>query len=262
MQLTAMRVVLTGASGGIGSALARQLVQGGAQVMLVGRNAEQLEKLQKELGDSTRVFCADITLADAREALSAAAGDFAANVLVNNAGVSEFRLFEDSDDEVIDRVLQLNVASTLKLTRKLLPQLTACSRAIVLNVGSTLGSIGMPGYTVYCSSKFALRGFTEALAREYADHPALSICYVAPRATNTAINSEQVVAMNRELGNAMDDADAVAKDIVALMLSGAASRYLGWPEKLFVRINALFPALVNNAFVKQLPVIRRYARQH
>jgi short-subunit dehydrogenase len=124
-------------------------------------------------------------------------------------------------------------------------------------VGSTFGSIGYPGYSAYCATKFGLRGFTEALRRELADS-LVQVMYFAPRATATAMNPESVTQLNRALGNAMDPPDQVAAQLIAAMKRDQRRCFLGWPEKLLVAINGVLPRLVDRAMLKQLPVIRRF----
>lgn len=147
----------------------------------------------------------------------------------------------------------------MQLTHRLLPLLRQQGRALVVNLGSTFGSIGYPGFTAYCASKFALRGFSEALRRELAD-TLVKVLYFAPRATQTGMNGAQVVAMNDELNVAMDDPHSVALQLLAAIRREEEERYLGWPEKLFVRLNSLLPRLVDQALRKQLPIIQRFAR--
>lgn len=127
-----------------------------------------------------------------------------------------------------------------------------------MNIGSSLGAIGYPGYSVYCASKFALRGFSEALHRELTGS-GLKVLYLAPRATRTALNSEAVYALNSELGVQMDSPHWVAEQITTALIRETRWRWLGWPEALFTRLNALLPALVDKALAKQLPVIARHA---
>ena len=130
---------------------------------------------------------------------------------------------------------------------------------IAVNIGSTFGSIGHPAFVAYSASKFGLRGFSEALRREL-NGSTVKIHYLAPRATHTALNDDQVVAMNESLGNAMDDPCLVADELVRLLgEKHDKNRFLGWPEKLFVRINSLLPQLVDRALAKQLKTIRHYA---
>ena len=94
------------------------------------------------------------------------------------------------------------------LCQGLLPLLRNRPEAAIVNIGSTFGSIGHPGFATYCASKFGLRGFTETLRRELADTE-VQVYYVAPRATRTDMNSAAVVQLNEELGNAMDPPDVV-----------------------------------------------------
>ena len=158
-------------------------------------------------------------------------------------------------------MLDINLLSPILLCQEMLPLLGKQAVARIINIGSTFGSIGYPGFSAYCASKFGLRGFTEALRREL-DGSAVQVSYIAPRATRTELNSDAVVAMNAELGTAMDDPDAVAAAVIrSIVGSRRSDQYIGWPEKLFVRINALLPGLVDNSLRKQLPVIRRFATQ-
>jgi short-subunit dehydrogenase len=147
----------------------------------------------------------------------------------------------------------------MQLTRRMLPWLRQAQTALVVNVGSTFGSIGYPGFTAYCASKFAIRGFSEALRRELADSR-IKVLYVAPRATRTAMNAAPVIAMNDELNVAMDQPREVAAQIIGAIRREREELYLGWPEKLFVKLNGLLPRIVDQALRRQLPTIQRFAR--
>ncbi len=258
MKLNECRILLTGATGGIGQILAEQLLAGGAQLLLVSRRASLPESLQ-----SGQVCLVQADLGDAagREAVMAAARVFGGvNCLINAAGVNHFGLFEEQSEENIARLVNLNLTATLQLTHQMLPLLYQQPKALILNVGSTLGTIGFPGFATYCATKFALRGFSEALRRELADSM-VKVLYVAPRATRTSMNGDLVTAMNEELGAATDEPMWVARQIVRVIQRETALRYLGWPEKLFARINGLLPGMVDGSLRKQLPIIQRYARQ-
>ncbi len=260
MNLKEARVLLTGASGGIGQALVEGLCAGGAKLLLVGRQVDALSALVKRYPGQVSVVQADLRLREGRDAVEAAVGRLGGvNCLVNAAGVSQFAMLERQDEEAIADLLALNVTATMQLTRRMLPWLRKAPEALVVNVGSTFGSIGYPGFTAYCASKFAIRGFSEALRRELADSR-VKVLYVAPRATRTAMNAAPVVAMNDELKVAMDPPREVAAQIVRAIARGREELYLGWPEKIFVKLNGLWPRLVDQALRKQLPTIQRFAR--
>ncbi|MDX5363619.1 MAG: SDR family oxidoreductase, partial [Pseudazoarcus pumilus] len=259
MRLDHCRAVVTGASGGIGRAVAERMCREGAHVLLVGRRVESLREIQTRFPGQVSVVHADLTTAAGRDVVSAAARAFGhANCLINCAGAGGFALVEDQDDAALETLVATNITSVLQLTRRLLPALREADEAVVLNVGSTLGSIGYPGYAAYSATKFALRGYSEALRRELAD-TRIRVLYVAPRATRTDMNSAAVEAMNRDLGVGMDSPQQVAASVLLALTSGRQETYLGWPERLFVRINGLLPRCVDRALRKHLPVVRRFA---
>ena len=256
-----MRTVITGATGGIGRALARSLQARGASVLLVGRDPAVLEAQVASLGgDSDRVqsCVADLATDAGRQRVAEAALAWRANVLVNNAGLGDFALLDQQSDAMLERLFAVNVLAPMQLTRALLPHLRAQPEAKVLNVGSVFGSLGYPGFSAYSATKFALRGFSESLRRELAD-TTVRVLYLAPRATRTGMNASAVEAMNAELGVAMDLPEVVATAAVAMLEGGTLHAIVGWPEKLFVRINALLPGVVDGSLRRQWPVIRRYA---
>ena len=194
---------------------------------------------------------------EVRAACDSAAGGI--DLLINCAGTNNFGMFEDQPQNAIKQVLDINLTGPILLSLELMPLLRQRGDAHIVNIGSTFGSIGYPGFSAYCASKFGLRGFTEALRRELGDS-GIRVSYVAPRATRTDLNDDSIVAMNAALGTAMDEPGLVADEVMTVVTGRAAPmRYIGWPEKLFVRINALFPGLVDNSLRKQLPVIRRFA---
>ncbi|RAU36782.1 SDR family oxidoreductase [Pseudomonas sp. RIT411] len=258
MQLPDCRVLLTGASGGIGLPLVEQLCAGGAQVLAVARDTRALQPLAERLGGRLRLLDADLTRrADRQAVLAEASRGQGVNVLLNAAGSNSFALLDALDDDVIDNLLAINIGAAIQLTRLLLPLLRRQPRAVIAHVGSTLGSIGYPGYAPYCASKFALRGFTQALRRELAD-TRIRVLYVAPRATRTAMNGPAAMAVNQALKSQMDDPTVVAGAVIRALVEDRQELHLGWPEKLFVRLNGLLPGLVDRALRRQLPVIRRF----
>jgi short-subunit dehydrogenase len=257
-------VVLTGASGGIGRAIARKLNSKGARLILVGRNEKKLSELIADFGNDAHVaIVADIASDDGRAQLRNFCESLepkGISLLINCAGVNEFGLFEEQSQATITDTININLMSPILICQDLLPMLRRRDDAQIINIGSTFGSIGYPGLGVYCASKFGLRGFTESLRRELADS-GIHVSYIAPRATHTDLNSEKIVAMNNELGTTMDKPSVVATQVMRVINDRSPlDRYMGWPERLFVKVNALLPALVDSSLRKQLPIIRRFAK--
>ena len=260
MELRNKNIILTGASGGIGQALASRLAASGASLWLVGRNLAELEALRLRIQHPERhTVCAVADYSD--DEILSLSGCFHAgkrlDVLINNAGTSRFALLEQHSFADIRDQLRANVEIPLLLTRALIHQFSA--GGTILNVGSILGELGHPGYSVYCASKAALHRFSEALGRELSA-TGIQVLYVAPRSTQTALNSPAVNAMNRSLGNKSDAPETVAEFIIETLLRGRRRARIGAMERFFVRINAMFPGLVDRALLKKLPLITRFLR--
>ncbi len=242
-----MRVVLTGASGGIGSAAASALAAAGARVLLVGRSHAALETLAREIGESAAFAVADVTREEGRGAIAEAARTFNANVLVNNAGLASFGPFQDFDDTHIRDVIETNLLAPMLITRALLGHLAMQPQACILNIGSALGGLGLPGFGAYGAAKAGLRGFSEALRREL-QGTRIRVQYLAPRTTRTRFNDVRVDAYNRATGARADSPQRVAAAMVEVLTRGTAERFLGFPERYAVRLNGLVPAWLDGAF--------------
>ncbi|HKX94481.1 MAG TPA: SDR family oxidoreductase [Methylibium sp.] len=238
-------MVLTGAAGGIGAPTAKALAAAGARLLLVGRDGARLEALAGPLGAAW--LAADLTTPEGIEAVRRAALEQDANVLVNNAGIASFGRLESLDPAHLVSVIETNLVAPMLLTRALLPGLQRQREAAVIHVGSVLGRLGLPGFSVYSAAKFGLRGFSEALRRELAD-TSVKVQYLGPRVTATGFNSAEVEAYNRATRTAADRPEAVAQALVALLESGRAERFLGFPEKFAVRLNGAAPAALDGAF--------------
>ncbi len=264
MKLSDKTIVLTGAAGGIGSEIAKQLDQLGARLILIDLNQDALDKLGTRLNGKHKLLTLDIASDEGRSTLYSYCSESpeGIDVLINSAGVMDFSFLEDQDVERLQLVMNINVMMPILLTQKLLPLLQKkMEGSVIVNVGSTFGSIGYPGFGAYCTSKFALRGFTETLRRELSDS-SVDVLYVAPRAAATKLNCDSITQMNKELKNSMDTPEVVASEVIHALRKQKSVSYIGWPEKLFVRVNSLFPKIVDNALKKQLPVIRRFAQQN
>ena len=255
--------VLTGASGGIGRAMAAALAPRCDALLLVGRDARRLATLRQTLrsGHSlpVEVVAGDLTSEAARREVHDVACAMArpVDLLINNAGVNEFHDFESQQAGAIARLIDVNLVAPMQVAQKLLPLLGQAPRAQIVNVGSILGYLGYPGFAAYCASKFGLRGFSQALRRELAD-TAISVRYFAPRATTTSLNTPAVAAMNRELRVKEDAPEAVAGMLLRFLASDAAEWRIGFPESLYALLNQVLPRLNDRAIRAQLKTIRKY----
>lgn len=264
MKLRDKKVLLTGASGGIGKAIVSSLANQGASLVLVGRDVAALQKLKISLADSgvlIDVMSLDLgsdQVMEQTQVVLARHPDI--DVLINGAGVNQFSACDALSADQLSKLIDINLKGTLLLTTAMLPALKQRPEAAIVNVGSTFGSIGYPGFAAYCASKFGVRGYSEALRRELADTK-VSVFYVAPRATKTAMNEQAVTEMNKALGVAMDEPEWVADQLVQAIEKGRLKLFLGWPEKLFVIINGVFSNLVDKALIKQLPTVQHYLKR-
>ncbi len=249
MKLERARVLVTGATGGIGEVLVKHLESEGCRVLRHG-----FRHLSSEEASQSSYCRADLRSMDETRELATAAREFGINILINNCGVNQFSRFEDAD---IDGLISSNVTGPMRLTQMLLPHLKKQPAAMIVNVGSTFGQIGFPGYVTYCASKAALKGFSEALRRELADS-AVRVLHVSPRATNTAMNSESVKALNERLGSGSDEPEVLAQKMIKALKDDADALQMGGMEKLQVKVNSIFPNIVDMALAKQLPTIKEF----
>lgn len=253
------RIVITGATGGLGMALASLLDSQNNALVLVGRDEIALRALNESLGAKHQILVADLASSSDLDELVGQLLTLKIDVLINNAGLNEFGEFTDLAPSMIEQMFNVNVIAPMKLTQALLPNLVR-DKATVLNIGSVFGYIGFPFYTTYSATKFALRGFSEALYREYKDQ-GLNVLFVAPRAIATNMNDARTEAMNEELGNSADSPESVALHIVQALQQGTTRKVIGFPEKLFARINSVLPKVVDKALLKQVAAMRRFAKK-
>ncbi|TSA20486.1 MAG: SDR family oxidoreductase [Betaproteobacteria bacterium] len=263
MQLNGARILLTGASGGLGQALAHALTLAGASLLLAGRDPVKLANLQIALRThdtktDIATIAVDLTHAAAISRLSAEAARFKVTILINNAGINAFGLFEQHDWADAARVLETNLIAPMRLTHTLLPQLKAYPQAAIVNIGSTFGSLPFPCFTAYSTAKAGVKGFSQALRRELSDTP-IEVIYIAPRTITTALNSSAVNALNHAMGNHSDSPASVARQIVIAIANSRLETHLGFPERLFAWMNGCMPKLIDLALRKKLALIKRHA---
>jgi short-subunit dehydrogenase len=246
------RVLITGAGSGIGRALAVEAERRGMAVALCGRRLEALEATAALIVGDRRplILRADVTVADDRRRIvDEITGSWGGlDILVNNAGIVEGGPLQELDDEALDRVFRTNIVAPMALARDLMPLLAAARPSRIVNIGSVFGDIPYPLFTAYSASKFALRGFSIALRREWKEH-GIGVTYVAPRATQTdaAVAFEKLIAASKMR---VDMPEQVARQIWHAVAKGDDTFYVPGPERFYVLVQRLFPRLVDWALTR------------
>jgi short-subunit dehydrogenase len=244
------RVVITGAAGGIGSALARAFAKRGAHLALVDRNAEAVATIAATLGSGGRTVSGHVAdvgdpaaLAQVRTEILAQHGHV--DVLVNNAGITVFAEFEATETDEIERVLDVNLRGVIYGCKTFLPDLRARPQAHIVNVSSMAAMAGMPWQSIYCASKYAVRGFTAALRAELSS-TSIGVTCVLPGATRSNIVGA-AAARNPELRDMLSKRllahgyppDVLARKLVRAVRRNRAELYVGpdaWLLSAAVRI--------------------------
>jgi 3-oxoacyl-[acyl-carrier protein] reductase len=181
LDLTGKKALVTGATGGLGGAIARRLHAQGATVALSGTRVEALEALAKELGERAEVTPCDLSDRDSVEALvpAAEAKLGGLDILVNNAGVTRDNLFMRLKDEDWDLVLAVNLTAAFRLSRAAVKSMMRRRYGRIVSIGSVVGTSGNPGQGNYAASKAGLIGMSKSLAAEVASRN-ITVNVVAP----------------------------------------------------------------------------------
>jgi 3-oxoacyl-[acyl-carrier protein] reductase len=181
LDLTGRKALVTGATGGLGGAIARRLHAQGATVALSGTRVAALEELAKELGERVEIAPCDLSDKDSVEALvpAAEAKLGGLDILVNNAGVTRDNLFLRLKDEDWDLVLAVNLTAAFRLSRAAVKSMMRRRHGRIVSIGSVVGTAGNPGQGNYAASKAGLVGMSKSLAAEVASRN-ITVNVVAP----------------------------------------------------------------------------------
>jgi short-subunit dehydrogenase len=255
MNLSGKRILLTGATGGIGELIALKLAKKGAILCLVGRNAEKLSALQasiRKVSGDAYVISADLSQPNtAKNVIDVARQKLGAiDILINNAGVLDFIELQNQSNERISEIIQTNVTALIQLTKNVLPNFQVNNAGHFMFIGSIFGSLGFPHFATYCASKFAVHGFSQSLRRELVNTK-IGVTYIAPRGIKTPINDANTVAMWAKTGNKMDDAETVAEIVVNALEKEKQEVFIGQPQSFFAWLNGVAPKMVNMGLKKQ-----------
>jgi short-subunit dehydrogenase len=235
------RVILTGGSGGLGELTAAALVREGTDLTILSRRRgpEQVRHLQVDLSSQQGII-------DACEIVRREEPD----ILINMAGVQHFGPAEAQSLEALCSGFTVNLIAPVALSWACLPAMRRRNTGQIVNIGSVLGSIGYAHFASYSSAKAGLRAFSEALRRELVD-TSVAVTYVAPRAARTRMITPELQAYAELAGMSIDRPDRVATRIVEAIRRREKDVYIGFPERVFVRLNAMFPRLVDGALARR-----------
>jgi short-subunit dehydrogenase len=250
-KLNGLRIVITGASQGIGRALAEVAAKRGARVLAVARSDDLLTELAQKVrasGGIIETVHADITSRADREAMAGAALKHfgGVDVLVNNAGIGATGHFAECSSERLRKIMEVNFFALIETTRQFLPLLRLGTTPAILNISSIAGKRGIPARSEYSASKFAVHGFSEALRAELAKD-GIDVLLVGPGLTQTNFSQnmlEQKAALQLDHMRAMS-AEAVAEATLRALERGRNEVYLSWSGRLIVLVNRFFPRLAD-----------------
>jgi 3-oxoacyl-[acyl-carrier protein] reductase len=228
--LTGKCALVTGASGGIGAAIARALHGAGAVVGLSGTRVEPLETLAAELGGRARVLPCDLGDKVAVEALpkEAATAMGGLDILVNNAGITRDQLFMRMSDEDWSQVLDVNLTSAMRLCRGAVRPMMKARWGRIVNIGSIVGTTGNPGQVNYAAAKAGLAGMTKSIAQEVATR-GITANMVAPGFVATPMTDKLTDDQKADLAAQIPVARMGTPEEIA-----AAVLYLASPEAGYV----------------------------
>ena len=224
MRLEGRTALVTGGAGGIGAATCRRLAAEGAAVAVTDMDLDRAREVAAEIGG--RAYALDVRSVDSvRAAVAGAESDLAPlDVLVNNAGYDEFGWFVNSEPDMWDRVLAVNLRGVIAVTHAVLPGMQERRGGRIVNVASEAGRLGSPGSGVYSAAKAGVIGLTKAVAQEAARY-GVTCNAVAPGPIETPL----LMAAPEALGD-------LGKRLVEGMISKTALRRIGQPEEVAAAI--------------------------
>ncbi len=228
LDLTGKNALVTGASGGIGGAIAKALYGAGASVTLSGTRVAPLEALATELGERAHVLPCNLGDADAVEALPKQAAEAmgSVDILVNNAGITRDQLFMRMKDEDWSTVLDINLTSTMRLCRGVMRGMMKARWGRIINISSIVGTTGNPGQANYAASKAGVVGMSKSIAYEVASR-GITVNAVAPGFIATPmtdkLTDDQKASINAQIPAArMGTPEEIASAVLYLASPEAA----------------------------------------
>lgn len=257
-ELRGTRILLTGASSGIGRCLAEQAARAGAQVALVARSADRLHELAASLtaqGAEAVALPGDVTSeTDRQNMLTAVVERWGGlDVLINNAGVGSWCHFAESSEELLRRIMEVNFFAPAELIRLAIPVLRKGRNPAIVNVASMCGRRGIPAWSEYSASKFALCGLTEALRGEMVRF-AIDVLLVVPGLTRSELWQHLLRNTGRyalDVSKGMPP-EKVAAGILRALQKNSMETVLGWDARWMLRANRFLPRMVDALLARKI----------
>jgi short-subunit dehydrogenase len=252
------RLLITGASQGIGRALALEAARRGAKVLAAARSDELLRDLAGEVraaGGTLETIHADVTSADDRQRMVAAAVQSfgGLDVLVNNAGIGATGHFAECSPDRLRKIMEVNFFGLTETTRAFLPLLRRGTKPAVVNISSIAGKRGIPARSEYSASKFAVQGFSEAIRAELAKDN-IDVLVICPGLTQTNFSKnmlDQKARMPMDHMRGMS-AEQVATHTLNAIARGKNEIILTRQAKLIAFVSRFFPRLADRIAIKRV----------
>ncbi len=250
------RVLLTGASSGIGWYLASELVRAGAYVVVTSRREDRLQKLRQSFGNPRRRLIAvpgDISDPVHRQNLvdTAVKELGGIDLVFNNAGIGAVGAFEDATQERLRRIFEVDFFGVTELTRLALPYLHKGVNPAICIVSSVLAHRGMPGKSEYCAAKFALRGWTESLRLELKPS-GIDVVTISPSTTSSEFFDSLLDSdpIEKSVRFGIQSAERVAHSILGAVKKGRRELILSPGGKALVWLSRLAPGLMDRILLQ------------
>jgi short-subunit dehydrogenase len=254
-ELQGCRILITGASSGIGRSLAEQLAAAGCRVAGAARSGDKLDELVRRTAGELVAIPADVTIeADRQRLLDTVVDNFGGlDVLVNNAGVGSWGHFGASTEEILRQIMEVNFFAAAELVRLAIPLLLEGQQPAVVNVASMCGRRAMPAWSEYSASKFALCGLTEALRGEMARFD-IDVLLIVPGLTRNGL-SRHLLRKSGRAKISFDDGmppERVAQGIVNALRHNRTETVLGRDARWMLRVNRVLPRLVDRLLARRV----------
>jgi short-subunit dehydrogenase len=261
-QIAGSRILITGASQGIGRALAVEAVRQGARVLATARHADLLASLSADVGEGKptaggilHTLSADVTSPTDRTAMADAMTRLfgGLDILINNAGIGATGHFGEATEARLRQIFEVNFFGLAELTRICLPLLRKGNRPAVVNVSSIVGKHGLPGRSEYSASKFAVQGLSESLRPELAHH-GIDVIVINPGLTATNFSQNMLERKSRLKVDHLRGmtSEQVARATLRAITHGKDEVTFTAKGKLFVLVSRFFPRLVDRIAARRV----------